>query len=144
MAPPRKRIPWRKAKQGAEAGLTFAEVAAHVGVDVKTMRSAIRRTYNLAAKEWLAERRTAGAGALKLAQYRFALKGNERLLIFLGRSRLGQEDRRTHEHHVTGEYKAMVQTYEAGPAVRLPNNHRDDPAAVAGKNGSKPTGETKP
>lgn len=37
-----------------------------------------------------------GDDALRLRQYKMALKGNERLLIFLGKNRLGQREKVEH------------------------------------------------
>ena len=131
MAGKPKHIPWNKAALCARAGLSLNETAEMCDVTAKTLRGAIRREHGMPAAEWMEKGRARGTGALKLAQYEAAIKGNVKMLIFLGRSRLGQDDRRTYQHHVTAS-EGAVGIYEAEPSgpsepvVWLPNNHRDD------------------
>lgn len=105
MARPIKKVDAEQVKKLAAIQCSNAEIAAVVGVNVRT----IERRFAAAIKEG----RENGKCSLKRKQYEIAMKGNVGMLIWLGKQYLDQKDKR--ETEMTGEgIKINIQKQDEG------------------------------
>lgn len=85
MARPKKQISEEAVKQLAAIDCSYAEMAAVLGCDEKTLSN----RFSQAIKDG----RENGKMSLRRKQFEVAMSGNVPMLIWLGKQRLGQADR---------------------------------------------------
>ena len=89
-------IDWDIANQLLAAGSPGSEVAAHLGMHPDTFYRRVEQEYGVTYTAYAAEKRSNGDALLRLHQYQKALgltkKGDNTLLIWLGKQRLGQKE----------------------------------------------------
>jgi len=92
------RIPidWKKVDDLLLSGCTGTEVAAYLGCHPDTLYIRVEKEYGMAFSAYLAEKRSKGESLLRAHQYAKALgyteKGDNTLLIWLGKQRLSQRE----------------------------------------------------
>ena len=99
---PRKEIDWEAVERLAMIQCTQQEIASFIGVDINTLRqhSEFLTIYN--------KGQDAGKMSLRRKQWAALEKGNNTMLIWLGKQYLGQRDRHDVEHG--GEVTSKVIT----------------------------------
>lgn len=87
-------IDWIKADELMMAGCPGTEVAAFLGIHYRTFYRRVEQKYNVEYATYAAEKKSKGEALIRAAQYSKALglsdKGDNTLLIWLGKTRLGQ------------------------------------------------------
>lgn len=84
MGRPKKDIDAEQVRKLAAIDCSYAEIAAVVGCDPKTLTNRFSQV--------IKEGREQGCSSLKRKQFEVAMAGNPTMLIWLGKQRLGQRD----------------------------------------------------
>lgn len=96
MTRPEIPIDWNRVDKLLEAGCLGTEVAAVVGIHYNTFYNKVVEKYNIGFSEYSAQKKAKGEAALREVQYDKALgiskKGDNSMLIWLGKQRLGQRE----------------------------------------------------
>ena len=92
MPRPLKEIDAKQFEKLCGLQCTKLEICGWFDITDKTLESWCKRTYGKGFSETFEEKRAAGKISLRRAQYELALKGNETMLIWLGRNYLGQSE----------------------------------------------------
>lgn len=90
---PEKPIDWEKVNQLLEAGCMGTEVCTHFDLSADRFYDRVKQKYGINFTEYALEKRQKGEASLREAQYKKALKGDNMMLIWLGKNRLGQRDK---------------------------------------------------
>lgn len=93
------KIDWQQVKSMAAIDCTQKEIAAVLDVCEDTLERASLRENKKPWKEWYAENRCVGNVSLRRHQWKQAESGDKTMLIWLGKQRLGQNDR----HEIGGK-----------------------------------------
>lgn len=116
---PPKPINLRELAKLAQFGCTLEEAAAWFNITDRTLKS---RLHDPAVREVWEKGQCDGRTSIRRAQYRAALKGDRTMLVWLGKTRLGQreevvvEDRLTLMTEVATQYERLAR---AGKAAAL-------------------------
>lgn len=92
MTRPKLNIDWKKVDHMLEAHCSCAEIASHLGIHPDTLRNRVTEEYNIGYSEYFRQKKEKGKSSLKVVQYQQALKGNNQMMIWLGKNWLGQKD----------------------------------------------------
>lgn len=96
MTRPEIPINWEKVDELLMSGSPGTEIAAFFGMHEETFYNRVEKKFNTGFSVYAAEKRATGEAMLRLHQYQKAVgltkKGDNTLLIFLGKQRLGQRD----------------------------------------------------
>lgn len=96
MSRPEIYIDWKKVDELMMAGCMGTEVAAYFGMHPDTFYKRVQDKYEVGFSEYSAKMKSSGEALLRAQQYKKALglcdKGDNTLLIWLGKNRLGQRD----------------------------------------------------
>lgn len=96
MSRPEIPINWDKVDELLMAGCHGTEVAAVLGINEETFYDRVVKKFNIGFSEYKAKKQSTGDSLLKLQQYGKAMglttKGDNTLLIYLGKVRLGQNE----------------------------------------------------
>lgn len=91
---PKKIVDWAKVDELLMAGCLGTEIAAHFDMHHDTFYRKVEEQYGIGFTAYSAEKKAQGDSLLRAAQYAKALglsdKGDNTLLIWLGKTRLGQ------------------------------------------------------
>lgn len=98
----RYELPILKIDSALEAGANGVQVAAMLGVHPDTLYEYIKRTKKVDFSAYLLEKRQKGNYKLLDAQYKQALQGDRGLLIWLGKQRLDQSDKKEIKQEFNG------------------------------------------
>lgn len=89
-------IDWKRADELLTAGCLGTEVAAYFGMHPETLYDRVKLEKGIAFSEYSAKMKSNGEAKLREAQYNKALgateKGDNTLLIWLGKTRLNQKE----------------------------------------------------
>jgi hypothetical protein len=89
-------INWDKVDELLMAGCPGTEVAAFFGMHEDTFYRRVNEKYSMGFTEYMAKKKATGEALLRMQQYNKAMgiskKGDNTLLIFLGKQRLGQRE----------------------------------------------------
>ena len=96
MSKPEIPIDWKKADELMMAGCLGTEIAAFFGIHPETFYDRVTKQYGVGFSEYFAKIKGKGCSLLRAHQYAKALgltdKGDNTLLIWLGKNRLDQRD----------------------------------------------------
>lgn len=92
MGRPPKPIDWELVDKLLIAGCMATEVAAHFHVHADTFCTQLEKKYGMTFTSYSAEKRQKGDSLLRSVQFNKALKGDNSLLIWLGKNRLKQRE----------------------------------------------------
>jgi hypothetical protein len=96
MTRPEIPINWDKVDELLMAGCPGTEVASFFGMHEETFYDRVAKKYGVAFSEYKAKKAATGEALLRMQQYTKAMgltaKGDNTLLIFLGKVRLGQRE----------------------------------------------------
>ena len=87
-------INWARVDAALKAGANGVQCAAMLGISFDTLSRRTNEEKNADFADYLREKREAGNEALLKAQYDGAISGDRGLLIWLGKQRLNQSDKR--------------------------------------------------
>jgi len=92
----RKKLPidWESVGKMIMAGSNGAQVAASINVDYSTLTRRCEEDLNTNFTDFFNQKREAGNNLLFNKQFELAIKGDRSMLIWLGKNRLGQTDKR--------------------------------------------------
>src|SRR5580692_2837686 len=97
MSRPEIPIDWKKVDDLMVAGCMRTEIAAYFSMHPTTFYRRVEEQYNMSFTEYLSEKRSKGESILRAHQYAKALgitdKGDNTLLIWLGKTRLDQKEK---------------------------------------------------
>jgi hypothetical protein len=99
MTKPQIPIDWKIVDELLMCGCLGTEVAAHFGIHPDTLYLRCDELYKMTFSAYAAQKRSHGQAMVRLAQFQKALgmskKGDNTLLIWLGKNMLGQKDQPT-------------------------------------------------
>jgi transposase-like protein len=98
MPRPPKKIDWNKVDEYLEAGATGTEVAAVLGMHPNTLYRKCEEEHKVSFSDYSQQKREKGNSMLKLTQYNLAMDGDRGMLIWLGKNRLDQSDKKEVKH----------------------------------------------
>jgi hypothetical protein len=98
MSRPEKHIDWLKVDQLLMAGCNGAQIAPHFDMHQETFYDRVRDKHGIGFTEYCAIKRKQGDSLLLAKQYEKALKGDNTLLIWLGKTRLEQKEAINYTH----------------------------------------------
>lgn len=92
MSRPPKPIDWAKVDQLLLAGCSGTEIAPHFDIHVENFYLRVQEQYGMGFTGYSALKRQQGDSLLKAKQFEKAMKGDNTLLIWLGKTRLNQKE----------------------------------------------------
>lgn len=92
MSRPEKPINWELVDKLLIAGSLGTEIAAHFDMHPNTFYDRVHAKYNMGFTEYCQEKRSKGDSLLRAKQFEKAMDGNNIMLIWLGKNRLGQKE----------------------------------------------------
>jgi AraC-like DNA-binding protein len=96
MTRPEIPIDWQVVEELLTAGCNGTEVASHFGMHQDTFYRRVQQEFNIGFTEYAANKRANGEALLKKVQFEKACglskKGDNTMLIWLGKQRLGQKE----------------------------------------------------
>jgi hypothetical protein len=96
MTRPEIPIDWELVDELLACGSPGTEVASTLGIHEDTLYKRIEKDFNLGFSAYAAKKRACGEAMIRLTQYKKAVglskKGDNTLLIWLGKQRLGQKE----------------------------------------------------
>ncbi len=100
MARPKKNIDWKEVDKYLVAGATGTEVAAMLGIHSLRLiiRQMLRIEHKIGFSDYLQQKREKGNTMLKKKQFDQAMEGDRGMLIWLGKNRLDQSDKKEVKH----------------------------------------------
>ena len=105
MSRPKAEINWKFVDEHLEAGCSGTEIAARLGIHPDTLYINCEKEFNIGFSAYSQQKKQSGEALLRKAQFDKAIgntdRGDNTLLIWLGKVRLEQKE--TTEHLVTPE-----------------------------------------
>ena len=95
-------IDWAKVDNALMAGSNGVQVAAMLGISFDTLSRRTNEDKNADFAEYMRQKREKGNNLLKAMQYRLAMDGDRGMLIWLGKNRLDQSDKKEIKQQNTG------------------------------------------
>lgn len=92
MARPEKPIDWKKVEEMLMANCHGTEISAYYDMHPDTFYRRVEEEYGMGFTAFSAEKKRKGDILLRQAQYSKAIKGDNTMLIWLGKLRLDQKD----------------------------------------------------
>lgn len=92
MARPEKQIDWNKVDQLLMAGCTGTQICPHFDMHSDTFYLKVKEKYNMGFTEYSRLKKDQGDSLLHAKQFEKAMKGDNSMLIWLGKVRLGQRE----------------------------------------------------
>lgn len=89
---PEKPIDWKRVDELLEAGCSGTEIAPHFDLGYDRFYDRVQQQYGMSFTQYSQKIRQKGDACLREKQYKKALKGDNTLLIWLGKNRLGQKE----------------------------------------------------
>jgi hypothetical protein len=100
---PKASIDWKKVDKALEQGANGVQVAAMLGVHFNTLSLRCKEDNKCDFCDYLAQKRESGNQQLLGMQFEAAKEGSVPMLIWLGKQRLGQVDKKGVDHTTGGE-----------------------------------------
>ncbi len=88
------KIDWAKVDNALMAGSNGVQVAAMLGIHFDTLSNHCKEEHKTDFSHYLRQKREKGNNLLKAMQYRLAMDGDRGMLIWLGKNRLDQSDKK--------------------------------------------------
>lgn len=92
MARPPKEIDWKVVEQKMQAGNTAKKIAQDLYIDTDTLYDRFKKEYGKSFSVISADFYTAGNQNIEYMQYMKAMSGDSKMLLWLGKVRLGQKE----------------------------------------------------
>jgi len=119
-----KEIDWAKVDQLLIAGCLGTEIAPHFDMHHDTFYRKVEKRYGVSFTVYSSQKKSKGESLLRAKQYEKALKGDNTLLIWLGKNRLKQRERELSEElddplRKLGEYIAKISSVSQSSKSKL-------------------------
>lgn len=101
MARPEKPIDWNKVDQLLMAGCMGTQIAPHFDMHVNTFYEKVADHYKVSFTEYSRLKKDQGDSLLHAKQFEKAIKGDNSMLIWLGKTRLGQKENEHSTQNIT-------------------------------------------
>lgn len=88
----KKEIDWAKVEMYLQAGSTQIRIAESLGINRDTLRDLAEEHYGISWNAFSAAQRSKGEMLLEAKQYQKAMEGHVKMLVWLGKIRLGQKE----------------------------------------------------
>ena len=95
-------IDWERVDKSLRAGSNGVQVAAMLGIHFDTLSNHCKEEHKTDFSDYLRQKREKGNNLLKAMQYRLAMDGDRGMLIWLGKNRLDQSDKKEIKQQNTG------------------------------------------
>jgi hypothetical protein len=121
MCRPESVIDWDKVDQMLVDGYNGTEVASTLGIHPETFYDRAVAKHGIAFSEYKAKKQAVGDGQLRTAQMKKALKGDNTMLIWLGKNRLGQKENNSNlvvPEDVANAFNNLMQQIQAAQDAR--------------------------
>jgi len=92
-------ISWSRVDRALIAGASGVQVAAMLGIHYNTLAAKCKEEKNCDFSEYLRQKREKGNEMLLSKQFEEAMSGDRGMLIWLGKQRLNQSDKRENTHN---------------------------------------------
>jgi len=89
---PLKEIDWKRVDELLEAGCSGQEIAPHFDIHPDTLYDRVQAKFGITFSEYSSKFAKKGESSLREVQYKKALKGDNMMLVWLGKNRLKQRD----------------------------------------------------
>ncbi|HET7336299.1 MAG TPA: hypothetical protein VFJ23_00230 [Candidatus Nitrosotalea sp.] len=93
MVRPEKQIDWRRVDELLEAGCLGTEICSHFDLTADRFYDRVKEKYGMSFTDYSQEKRQKGDSRLREKQFNKAIEGDNMMLIWLGKNRLGQKDK---------------------------------------------------
>jgi len=87
------KINWKDMASLIQAGCTLEECAAYAGVHPDTLRDHCKKDNDLPFREFKQQNKATGKALLRQKQYAKAMKGDNTMMVWLGKNMLDQRDK---------------------------------------------------
>ena len=104
----RVKIDWEMIDRYCEAGCTGLEIAALLGIHRMTLYTRCKSDKGINFEQYRHSKRSKGDAYIRAAQYKQALQGDRKMLIWLGKNRLGQKDCHTWQESFNGQLAILL------------------------------------
>jgi hypothetical protein len=94
MARPKADIDWKRVDELLEADCEGTEIAAYLGLVPDTLYKRCQEDNKLRFSDYLRQKKAKGNSLLKEKQFEKAISGDSGMLVWLGKNRLNQADKR--------------------------------------------------
>lgn len=101
-------INWEKVDKFLEAGSTGVQIAALIGMHPETLYDRCAREKGVGFTEYRSEKLEKGNSQLLGIQYKLAMQGDKAMLIWLGKNRLNQSDKKKIDHTTNGKCVGQI------------------------------------
>ena len=89
---PEKEINWKIVEELLEAGCSAAEIAPHFDIHYDTLYTQVEKKFGISFTQYSSKFKQKGESSIRKKQFDKALKGDNMMLIWLGKNRLKQSD----------------------------------------------------
>jgi hypothetical protein len=100
---PKAAIDWKKVDKALEQGANGVQVAAMLGIHFNTLSLRCKEDNKCDFCDYLTQKRESGNQQLLGMQFQAAKEGSVPMLIWLGKQRLGQKDKKDLDHTTNGK-----------------------------------------
>ena len=118
-------IDWAKVDNALMAGSNGVQVAAMLGISFDTLSRRTNEDKSADFAEYMRQKREKGNNLLKAMQYRLAMDGDRGMLIWLGKNRLDQSDKKEIKQQNTGSLININMKGGTGKAVQSENDIKE-------------------
>ena len=118
-------IDWDKVDNSLRAGSNGVQVAAMLGVHPETLYDRCQEDKKTNFSEYLQQKRQEGNDVLFGLQYKLAKEGDRGMLIWLGKNRLDQSDKKEIKQHNTGSLININMTGGSDKPIRTENDIKE-------------------
>ena len=118
-------IDWNKVDNSLRAGSNGVQVAAMLGIHYNTLVNKCNEEKKCDFSDYLAQKRQEGNDVLFGLQYKLAKEGDRGMLIWLGKNRLDQSDKKEIKQHNTGSLININMTGGSDEPIRTENDIKE-------------------
>ena len=119
------KIDWKKVDNSLMSGSNGVQVAAMLGISFDTLSRRTKDEKNADFAEYLQQKRQEGNDVLFGLQYKLAKEGDRGMLIWLGKNRLDQSDKKEIKQHNTGSLININMTGGTDKPIRTENDIKE-------------------
>ena len=118
-------IDWKKVDNSLMSGSNGVQVAAMLGISFDTLSRRTKDEKNADFAEYLQQKRQEGNDVLFGLQYKLAKEGDRGMLIWLGKNRLDQSDKKEIKQHNTGSLINITMSGGSDEPIRTENDIKE-------------------